>query len=166
MTQPIDQSIKDFNKMYGLPVLSYPGFPFQPPVTVNLIARLKELHKILVDEVDEIGDIITMVEDKDSPTLVLTAIADLLGDIQVYCMSEMVKFGLDNQTVLTTIMASNMSKLGKDGQPIIKDGKVQKGENYWKPEPMIHRYIEAAIRQAEENIGLRDRRNEAATQRT
>jgi hypothetical protein len=40
-----------------------------------------------------------------------------------------------------------MSKLGVDGQPIYDArGKVMKGPNYWKPEPMIRRAIDAAIR--------------------
>jgi predicted HAD superfamily Cof-like phosphohydrolase len=45
-------------------------------------------------------------------------------------------------------MASNMSKLGPDGKPIYDErGKVMKGPGYWKPEPMLLRYIQAAIRQ-------------------
>lgn len=35
-------------------------------------------------------------------------------------------------------MQSNFSKLGADGKPIYDErGKVQKGQNYWKPEPKI-----------------------------
>jgi predicted HAD superfamily Cof-like phosphohydrolase len=67
-------------------------------------------------------------------------LADLLGDIQVYCASEMAKFGLPLDEVLAIIMRSNFSKLGADGKPIYDErGKVQKGPNYWKwkPEPKI-----------------------------
>ena len=39
------------------------------------------------------------------------------------------------------------SDLIKNANVIIENGKVQKGPNYWKPEPMIQRYIEAEIRQ-------------------
>jgi predicted HAD superfamily Cof-like phosphohydrolase len=50
---------------------------------------------------------------------------------------------------LGIIMASNMSKLGPDGKPIYDErGKVLKGPNYWKPEPMIKRMILARIRQS------------------
>jgi hypothetical protein len=46
-------------------------------------------------------------------------------------------------------MASNMSKLGKDGKPIYDErGKVMKGTNYWRPNAQIRRYIEAAWREA------------------
>ena len=61
-----------------------------------------------------------------------------LCDIQVYCASEMAKFGLPLDKVLAVIMNSNFSKLGADGEPIYDErGKVQKGPNYWKPEPAI-----------------------------
>jgi predicted HAD superfamily Cof-like phosphohydrolase len=65
-------------------------------------------------------------------------LADLLGDIQVYCASEMAKFGLPLDQVLAIIMQSNFSKLGADGLPIYDErGKVMKGPGYWKPEPKI-----------------------------
>lgn len=68
----------------------------------------------------------------------LTALADLLGDIQVYCASEMAKFGLPLDGVQSIIMQSNFSKMGADGKPIYDEqGKLQKGPDYWKPEPKI-----------------------------
>jgi hypothetical protein len=62
----------------------------------------------------------------------------MLGDIQVYCASEMRKFGIPQAETLRTIMESNFSKLGADGKPIYDDrGKVCKGPLYWKPEPAL-----------------------------
>ena len=145
-------AIKKFNNLYGLPINESPTVIYQS--RAHLAARLKEFKKILLDEVLEVDDIIAELDIPigqigPSPVEVLTELADWLGDLQVYCASEMRKFGLDNDTVLSIIMASNMSKLGEDGKPIIENGKVQKGPNYWKPEPLIQRYIQAAIRQAE-----------------
>ena len=38
------------------------------------------------------------------------------------------------EDVFMEIQASNMSKLGADGKPIyLEDGKVMKGEQYFKP---------------------------------
>ena len=69
---------------------------------------------------------------------VLTAIADLLGDVIVYCRSEALKYGLPLEDVLDVIMDSNESKLNADGNPIYDaNGKFLKGPNYWKPEPRI-----------------------------
>jgi predicted HAD superfamily Cof-like phosphohydrolase len=118
---------------------------------MHLAQRLKDFKKIMIDEINEVDDIILDIErGAGTPTGVLTDIADWLGDIQVYCASEMLKFGLDREMILSIIMASNMSKLGEDGQPIYDEtGKVLKGPNYWKPEPLIQRYIQAAIRQWE-----------------
>ena len=148
--------IRDFNKMYGLPVLEVPGFP--PYMNRGaFIMRMHQFKTILdaeVKEVDDIIDAVRVANEGESIIHVLTMLADWLGDIQVYCASEMRKFGLSNDMILSIIMASNMSKLGKDGKPIIVDGKVQKGPNYWKPEPMLSRYIEAAVRQADKESGL------------
>lgn len=76
----------------------------------------------------------------------LTALADLLGDIQVYCASEMAKFGLPLDTVLSIIMQSNFSKMGADGKPIYDEhGKLQKGPAYYKPEPQIRGMLAEAL---------------------
>lgn len=151
-TFDFQDAIKKFNDLYGLPINESPTVIYQS--RAHLAARLKELKKILLDEVLEVDDIIAELDIPvgqvgPTPVEALTELADWLGDLQVYCASEMRKFGLDNDMVLSIIMASNMSKLGEDGKPIIENGKVQKGPNYWKPEPLIQRYIQAAIRQAE-----------------
>lgn len=139
------KDIEAFNKMYGLPVNEVPTTLFT--TRIELIERLQNFKKILEDEIDEMNEVVEMIRAGDMPEDVLTSIADLLGDIQVYCASELCKFGLDNDLILATIMASNMSKLGADGLPIYDErGKVMKGPNYWKPEPMLRRAIDAAIR--------------------
>lgn len=114
-----------------------------------VLARLVQFKKIMQDEVKEVQDIIdgisTGVRHKDGVPEeeaynfidALTDLADWLGDITVYCASEAQRYGIPMKDVLTIIMDSNFSKLGEDGQPIIKDGKVQKGPHYWKPEPLI-----------------------------
>jgi predicted HAD superfamily Cof-like phosphohydrolase len=133
--------IKKFNGMYKLPVNGTPTLEIGVPV----VERLQAFKSILCEELSEIDDIIGAANSQ-APTLdVLTMLADLLGDIQVYCASEMAKFGLPLDQVLGIIMQSNLSKLGADGQPIYDErGKVQKGPNYWKPEPAIHALLTAA----------------------
>jgi predicted HAD superfamily Cof-like phosphohydrolase len=152
-TNNFTDKIAAFNKLYGLPVNDVPCIPFSdtPKRTVRsqLMARLDEFQSILHEEVREGEEITQKINAGDMPVEVLTEIADWLGDIQVYCASEMRKFGLDNDVVLGIIMASNMSKLGEDGKPIYDErGKVMKGPNYWRPEPQIRRYIEAAWKEA------------------
>ncbi len=128
------EDIKKFNGIYRLPVSEQPTLE----VGVPPAQRLRAFKSILAEELDEIDDIVAALE-KGVPELeALTMLADLLGDIQVYCASEMSKFGLPLDGVLGIIMQSNFSKLGADGNPIYDErGKVQKGPNYWKPEPKI-----------------------------
>ena len=81
------------------------------------------------------------------PMEVAVAIADLLGDIVVYCRSEALKYGLPLEEVLDVIMDSNESKLGADGKPIYDaNGKFLKGPNYWKPEPRIKALLQGLDR--------------------
>jgi len=146
------EKIRAFNEMYGLPVNTVPTILFSNPA--HFIARMQAFKKILRDEIEEVEDIILRVKDGTAgPTDVLVDLADWLGDIQVYCASEMLKFGLDQEIILSIIMASNMSKLMPDGSVLMEGGKVQKGPNYWKPEPMIRRYIQAAVRQHDKEQG-------------
>ena len=85
----------------------------------------------LSDEVNEIDDIISLAKEGASPIDVAVAIADLLGDVIVYCRSEVLKYGLPLEDVLDIIMDSNESKLGADGNPIYDaNGKFLKGPNY------------------------------------
>lgn len=133
------KDIEKFNGIYKLPVNKQPTTEIGVPMAVRLLA----FKDILMEEVDEIDDIIKAVDRGDNPLVVLTMLADLLGDIQVYCASEMAKFGLPLDEVLAIIMQSNFSKLGADGKPIYDErGKVMKGPDYWKPEPKIQELLE------------------------
>jgi len=134
--------IKRFNQMYKLDCNEFPTID----ISVPLIKRLHDFKKILLEEINEIDDIIWKADKLDGPEDVvnlLTSLADFLGDVQIYCASEMRKFGLPNDDILKIIMLSNFSKLGLDGEPIYDDyGKVQKGPLYYKPEPRIKDLIE------------------------
>jgi predicted HAD superfamily Cof-like phosphohydrolase len=130
------KKIHAMNTMYKLPVAS------QPAVTHDTAVRLEKFKRTLSDEVNEIDDIVEAargmgaeyVQDIDLAVM----IADILGDVVVYCHSEALKYGIPLAEVLDIIMASNESKLGADGLPIYNaDGKFLKGPNYWKPEPAI-----------------------------
>jgi predicted HAD superfamily Cof-like phosphohydrolase len=134
------EDINKFNGIYKLPVNSKPTLDVGVPV----VERLQAFKSILSEELSEIDEIINAAENQAPALEVLTMLADLLGDIQVYCASEMAKFGLPLDQILAIIMQSNFSKLGVDGMPIYDErGKVQKGPNYWKPEPEIKALLTA-----------------------
>ena len=164
--------------MYNLPVNKTPTLNIGQSVS----ARLTNLKSILAKELSEIDVIILKAEcfEKgtqfptffEKPILssarenitdtrfvteleLLTEIADLMGDLQVYAASEVAKFGIPNQPVLKLIMESNFSKLGADGLPIIDaEGKFLKGPNYWKPEAQISLMLEdrMVVATAQNNI--------------
>ena len=132
MKKPFDQRIASMNAMYKLPANDKPTLPG------NVQDRLLKFKTTLLDEVHEIDEIVRLAQNGGAPADVAVAIADLLGDITVYCRSEALKYGLPLEEVLDVIMDSNESKLDENGNPIYDtNGKFLKGPNYWKPEPKI-----------------------------
>ena len=129
--------IAQMNAMYKLPAHDQPSIPD------NVAERLAKFKATLSDEVDEIDEIVAQAKAGASKLDVAVAIADLLGDVIVYCRSEALKYGIPLEAVLDLIMDSNASKLGADGKPIYDaNGKFLKGPNYWKPEPKIRELLE------------------------
>lgn len=144
MYSAFETEINQMNQRYKLAQIPISSW-------VEVTNRLKQFQDILDKECAEIVDIQVLADKADDsswgnpgeggllPLQVVTALADLLGDIIVYCTSESQRWGIPLAPVLQIIMASNTSKLGADGQPIInpENGKFEKGPNYWKPEPLI-----------------------------
>ena len=104
------------------------------------LTRVKALlrHRLMAEENDE------YLEAANNGDLV--EVADALGD-QLYILAgTMMRHGMQDviAKVFREIQASNMSKLGADGQPVLReDGKVLKGPTtsvptlrpFWKPTP-------------------------------
>ena len=138
MKKSFAERIAAMNAMYKLPAHDAPSLP------ANVADRLVKFKATLLDEVHEIDEIVQLANKGGSAAEVAVAIADVLGDIMVYCRSEALKYGLPLEEVLDIIMDSNESKLGADGKPIYDaNGKFLKGPNYWKPEPRIKALLEA-----------------------
>jgi len=62
-------------------------------------------------------------------------------EVRVAGLNEALRHRIPIEEVLSIIMESNMSKLGKGSVAIIENGKVQKGPHYWKPEPKIRELL-------------------------
>ena len=136
MTKTFAERIAAMNAMYKLPANARPTLP------AEVAERLMKFKATLLDEVHEIDEIVQMSKNGGAPMDIAVAIADLLGDIIVYCRSEALKYGLPLEEVLDVIMDSNESKLGADGKPIYANGKFLKGPSYWRPEPRIKALLE------------------------
>lgn len=133
------QRIAQMNAMYKLPMQD------RPTVPADVAERLTRFKATLMDEVQEIDEIVQQARAGADPLDLAVAIADLLGDVVVYCRSEALKYGLPLEAVLEVIMDSNASKLGADGKPIYDaNGKFLKGPGYWKPEPKIRALLAQA----------------------
>jgi NTP pyrophosphatase (non-canonical NTP hydrolase) len=137
MTRPFKQRIAAMNAMYRLPANEQPSLP------ADVADRLLKFKATLLDEVHEIDEIVQLSKNGGAAIDIAVALADLLGDIMVYCRSEALKYGLPLEEILDAIMDSNESKLDEKGNPIYDaNGKFLKGPNYWKPEPKIKALLE------------------------
>ncbi len=140
MAKAFRDRIQTMNEMYKLPVHD------APHLFEGTDDRLLKFKRTLLDEVAEIDEIVEQIQGGESEIAIQVAIADLLGDIIVYCRSEAMKYGIPLEEVLDVIMDSNESKLGADGKPIYdENGKFLKGPNYWKPEPRIKELLAAYV---------------------
>lgn len=85
-------------------------------------------HKLMAEENEEYLD---ACDDND-----IVAIADALGDQMYILCGTILRHGMQHiiEDVFNEIHSSNMSKLGEDGKPILReDKKILKGPNYFKP---------------------------------
>ena len=67
----------------------------------------------------------------------LIDIADALGDQLYILCGTILKHGMQHiiEEVFDEIQASNMSKLGEDGKPVLReDGKILKGPAFFRPD--------------------------------
>jgi predicted HAD superfamily Cof-like phosphohydrolase len=109
-----------FHEAFDLPRQSSPNAGIDESLARLRIALLEE----------EVGELIEAVAASD-----LTAIADALADIVYVAYGTAVTYGIDLDMVLAEVHRSNMSKIGKDGQPLIRDdGKVIKSDQYSPPD--------------------------------
>ena len=133
MKTTLDQ-VKEFHETYGLPVKEHPDISDQKTnqLRINLLAEeLEEFTEALRD-----GDVVETL--------------DALIDLQYVLDGAFLSLGLHTvkEAAFNEVHRSNMSKLGEDGQPIVRpeDGKILKGPNYFKPN--ISQFVEDEKRAA------------------
>ncbi len=114
-------SVKEFHEVFLI------GNQEEP--TTKLTKEEVELRYRLMQE--ENDEYLEACENND-----LIEIADALGDQLYILFGTILKHGMQHkiEEVFDEIHRSNMSKLDAQGNPIFReDGKVLKGENYFKP---------------------------------
>ena len=112
------EDVKTFMETYGQDVKKTPSFPND---------KIIQLRIDLIKE--ELKEFQEAINNKD-----LLEIADALTDILYVTYGAGHSFGINLDKCFAEVQRSNMSKLGKNGQPIYNEhGKVMKGPNYFKP---------------------------------
>ena len=115
------QQVHEFHSVFGHMINLEPVIP--PKATTDLRVRL------LVEELTELEDAIAAGD--------IIEVMDALTDLQYVLDGAYLEFGVAAAKNMgsTEVHMSNMSKLGEDGKPILReDGKILKGPNYWKPD--------------------------------
>lgn len=116
----IAAAVAEFHESFNLPMRRFP--------TAEIGDDLAKLRIALLEE--EVGEFITASEKGD-----LIGIADALADIAYVVYGTALTYGIDLDSVLQEVHRSNMSKLGADGKPLLReDGKVIKSERYFPPD--------------------------------
>ena len=65
----------------------------------------------------------------------VVGVADALADLVYVAYGTAITYGIDLDAVLAEVHRSNMSKLGRDGRPVMReDGKVLKSPWYTSPD--------------------------------
>ena len=107
-----------FMKTFGQEVKTKPSF------------STDKINKLRIDLIkEELEELKEAMQKKD-----LLEVADALTDILYVTYGAGHSFGIDLDECFNEVQNSNMSKLGKNGEPIFNEsGKVMKGPNYFKP---------------------------------
>ena len=112
--------VRDWHEHCDVPVQKKPTLPNE---------RVAMRLAILEEEVRELRE---AVEAND-----MTEVLDALSDIQFVLDGTYLEFGLHDvkSDAFKEVYRSNMSKLGENGQPVLReDGKVLKGPNFTPPD--------------------------------
>lgn len=120
------QDVKEFHQTFGAPVLDSPQIPSQDRCELRI--------KLIEEEFNELKQ---AIKDND-----IVSVADAVTDLQYVINGLVLEFGLQNviDACHEEVHSSNMSKLGEDGKPVLReDGKITKGPNFRPPD--LHKII-------------------------
>jgi Phosphoribosyl-ATP pyrophosphohydrolase len=124
------ESVEHFHKAFGLEVRDTPIdikelHPHGPSSSSPLWRLRDNLHR---EEWLELCK--AMFDDKD-----LVELTDAICDLIYVLCGTAVSFGIPLDKCFAEVQRSNMSKLGEDGKPIVReDGKILKGPNFSPPD--------------------------------
>lgn len=113
-------AVGEFHSAFGLPIHLIPQ--------QDIPNELAQLRIALLEE--EVREFRVAAQSND-----LVAVADALGDIAYVLYGAALTYGIDLDAVIAEVHRSNMSKLGPDGVPLLReDGKVLKPPTFVPPD--------------------------------
>lgn len=132
--------VKQFHTTYAMPV-----------VTDGARGDYERIHmrmRLIMEEMSELIEAVYgpaaaahvrramgEVEERDEGTRDVVATADALADLVYVIYGMALESGINLPAVLGEVQASNLSKLGADGKPVLReDGKVLKGPGFFPPD--------------------------------
>lgn len=114
--------VEEFHTSYGLPVHDHPRIDDD---------RVNGLRISLIQE--ELDELSEALKARD-----VTEVLDALTDLQYVLDGAYLSLGLHGlkDVAFAEVHRSNMSKLGRDGKPVVResDGKILKGPDYTPPD--------------------------------
>ena len=112
-------AVEEFHSVFNLPRRAQPSLDVEKSLEMLRISLLEE----------EVSELVAATRARD-----LIGIADALADITYVVYGTALTYGIDLDAVLSEVHRSNMSKLDRNGKPVIRaDGKVLKSELYSPP---------------------------------
>lgn len=118
--------VKEFHNAFGLVAADYPRT--QPDDLIRL--RIRLIQEEFQETRTELLSLIT-AQNPRQRVAALQRLLKELADLRYVLEGTAVTFGLPINDAFTEVHRSNMSKLGLDGKPILReDGKVLKGPRY------------------------------------
>jgi len=119
-TIDVRAAVAEFHMAFNLPMRDIPD--------AEIDCQLAKLRVALLEE--EVSEFVTASDKGD-----LVGIADALADMVYVIYGTALTYGIDLDAVLREVHRSNMSKLGSNGKPLIRDdGKVLKSDRYFPPD--------------------------------
>ena len=114
----VAQMVREFHERFGLPVQEGPTVPDGRERMLRFDLLAEEFREY--NEADMTGDVVE--------------VADALADMVYVIYGTALVYGIDLDAVLAEVHRSNMTKLGPDGRPVLReDGKIMKPEGFERP---------------------------------
>lgn len=132
------EMVEQFHTAMGLPVRTTPTMPSEAERVMRCRLLLEETLEYIRASgcvVKFLGDgRMTAVSMPEAGTPDLAAMAQECADVLYVANGSMLTMGVPSE-VFAEVHRANMSKLGDDGEPVLReDGKVMKGPNYRPPD--------------------------------